>query len=91
MKKRICNEFSRSLESLSDENALLESEPASLGLGPVFDVKFVQNQNKARMVALDDTNSLQVHKYFIHNVIYRRCLKFGRPKSKLVQNQEARE
>ncbi len=50
--------LNRSLESLSDESAILESEPASLGLGPVFDVKYVQDV--ARMVAIDDTNCVQV-------------------------------
>jgi hypothetical protein len=63
----------RTLESVSDESAILESEPASLGLGPVFDVKFIQDvarssdeidvnsiKDVARMVALDDTNCLQV-------------------------------
>jgi hypothetical protein len=58
---------------VSEESAILESEPASLGLGPVFDVKFIQDvarlsdeidgklsQDVARMVALDDTNCLQV-------------------------------
>ena len=43
---------------MSDEDAVLESEPASLGLGPVFDVKFIEDT--ARMVAVDDTNCLQV-------------------------------
>ncbi len=57
----------RSLESLSDESAIHESEPPSLGLGPVFDVKYVQDV--ARMVALDDTNCIQVKPELFHTKI----------------------
>ena len=63
--------FFRSLESLSDESAVLESEPASLGLGPVFDVKFIQNEEVARMAALDDANCVQVFNTFTEELYFQ--------------------